>query len=80
MTLPPANFWEGREEKEMAERVKIYNDTKFDIGLRDTRGIEFNIRPHAFALFEKQEVEYFVTVARKLFEAPRRLRIDDQDL
>ena len=66
--------------KEMAERVKIYNDTKFDIGLRDTRGIEFNIRPHAFALFEKQEVEYFVTVARKLFEAPRRLRIDDQDL
>ena len=63
----------------MADRIKVYNDTKYDIGLKDQRGIEFNIKPGTFAMFEKAEVEYFVSLVRKYFEEPHRLRIDDQD-
>lgn len=64
----------------MAERVKVFNDTKFNIGLKDTRGVEYNIKPGAFGLFDKQDVEYFATIARKLFDQPHRLRIEDAEV
>lgn len=63
----------------MANRIRVWNDTKADIGLRDYRGIEYNIKPKSFVMLDEDDVAYFVSIARCMFDEPHRLRIENKE-
>lgn len=63
----------------MANRVRVWNDTKADIGLRDYRGIEYNIKPKSFVMLDEEDVAYFVSIARSMFDEPHRLRVENTE-
>lgn len=63
----------------MADRVRITNVTRHDIGLRNQTGIEYNIRPHAFITLGKDDAEYMIAIARELFDGGE-LRVNDEEL
>ena len=67
----------------MAERVRISNTSRHDVGLVTQSGIEYNIRPGAFIALSKDDAEYMVAIAPRLFatdERPGELRIDNEEL
>lgn len=67
----------------MAERVRITNTSIHDVGLVAQNGIEYNIRPGAFISLPKDDAEYMVAIAPRLFAAKDRageLRIDNEEL
>ena len=63
----------------MAERVRIYNEAKHDIGLINQTGIEYNIKPKMFISLGKDDAEYMVAIARNQFMSGK-LRLDDADM
>lgn len=64
----------------MNERVRVNNVTPYAIGLKSQSGVEYNIRPHAFVMMHRDDVEYNMAIAPKLFASPVRLVVEDQDL
>ena len=52
----------------MGERVRITNETLHDVGLRNQNGIEYNIRPGTFIALPRDDAEYMVAIARRLFD------------
>lgn len=67
----------------MAERIRIINTSRADCGLRTQNGIEYNIKAGAFITLPKEDAEYVVAIAPKLFATNDRagvLRLDNEDL
>ena len=67
----------------MADRVRITNTSTHDVGLVTQSNIEYNIRPGAFITLTKDDAEYMVAIAPKLFATKERageLRIDNEEL
>lgn len=63
----------------MAERVRITNMAKHDIGLVNQTGIEYNIKAGMFITLGKDDAEYMVAMARKSFENGK-LVLGDKEL
>lgn len=63
----------------MAERVRITNTTRHDIGLVNQTGIEYNIKPGMFITLGKDDAEYMVALARRMFENGK-LELGDEQL
>lgn len=63
----------------MAERVRITNMAKHDIGLINQTGIEYNIKAGMFITLGKDDAEYMVAMARKSFENGK-LVLGDKEL
>lgn len=61
----------------MTERVRIKNVTPYDIGLRAQNGIEYNIKPGLFITMSKDDAEYNMAIAPKLFRKPAQLVVED---
>lgn len=66
----------------MAEssRVRVVNNTKFNIGLVGLNGMGYNIRPGVFALMNREDVEYNMAIAPSLFQKPAMLTVEDEEL
>lgn len=64
----------------MADRVRVRNATKYDIGLTTMTGFGYNIKPGLFIMMNREDVEYNMALAPKLFEAPARLVVEDAEL
>lgn len=64
----------------MSERVRVNNVTPYAIGLKSQNGIEYNIRPKAFVMMNRDDVEYSMAVAPKLFASPAQLLVEDMEL
>ena len=63
----------------MAERVRITNMAKHDIGLINQTGIEYNIKAGMFITLGKDDAEYMVALARRMFENGK-LELGDKQL
>lgn len=61
----------------MTDRVKVKNMTPYNIGLKAQNGIEYNIKPGLFITMSKEDVEYNMAIAPKLFRKPARLVVED---
>lgn len=84
--------WEGHnappefyicEVQRFMDRVRITNTSQHDVGLVNQNGVEYNIRPGTFIALTKDDVEYMVAIAPKLFASAERaaeLRIDNEEL
>lgn len=64
----------------MADRVRVRNATKYDIGLTTMTGFGYNIKPGLFIIMNREDVEYNMALAPRLFEAPARLVVEDVEL
>lgn len=65
---------------ERSDRVRVVNQTRYDIGLRLANGIERNIAAGTFAVMARDDVEYVMGIAPKLFAAPCQLLVQDEEL
>ena len=61
----------------MTDRVRVKNVTPYGIGLRTQTGIEYNIKPGLFLTMSKDDVEYNMAIAPKLFRKPAQLVVED---
>lgn len=64
----------------MADRVRVRNTTKYDIGLTTMNGFGYNIKSGLFMMMNRDDVEYNMALAPMLFEAPARLVVEDVEL
>lgn len=67
----------------MADRVRITNTSNHDVGLVSQTGIEYNIRPGTFITLARDDAEYMIAIAPKLFATKERageLRIDNEEM
>ena len=67
----------------MAERIRITNTSQHAVGLISQNNIEYNIRPGTFITLPKEDVEYMVAIAPKLFASADRaaeLRLDNEEV
>lgn len=61
------------------ERVRITNETRYNIGLVSQSKIEYNIRPHAFITLNRDDAEYMIARVPSLFQEGK-LRVDNEEL
>lgn len=64
----------------MEDKVRVYNDRKYDIGLILQNGREQVIKHGSFANMTVDEVEYQISVAPALFEGEKQLRLSERGL
>lgn len=64
----------------MTERVRVRNVTTYNVGLKGQNGIEYNIKAGTFQTMNREDVEYNMAIAPKLFAAPARLVVEDESL
>lgn len=67
----------------MENRVRITNTSQHDVGLLSQSGVGYNIRPGTFITLSREDAEYMVAIAPKLFasaEHAGELRIDNEEL
>ena len=64
----------------MSDRVRVRNATKYDIGLTTMNGFGYNIKAGFFIMMNREDVEYNMALAPRLFEAPARLVVEDAEL
>lgn len=64
----------------MTERVRVRNITTFNVGLKAQNGMEYNIKPGTFQTMNREDVEYNMAIAPKLFAIPPRLVVEDEEL
>lgn len=64
----------------MTDKVRVRNVSTYDIGLRAINGIEYNIKAGLFIPMNRDDVEYNMALAPKLFEAPPQLVVQDEEL
>lgn len=62
----------------MGDRVRITNKAKHDIGLRNQTGIEYNIKAGMFITLSRDDAEYMVALARRMFENGKLVLGDEQ--
>lgn len=64
----------------MSDKVRVVNQTRYDIGVRLMNGIERNIHGGSFIVLDRDDVEYVMSIAPKLFAAPSQLLVKDDEL
>jgi hypothetical protein len=64
----------------MVDRIRVRNVTTYDIGLKAQNGIEYNIKPGLFQTMARDDVEYNMAMAPKLFANPAQLVVEDEQL
>lgn len=64
----------------MTEKVRVVNQTRYDIGLKLMNGGERNIHGGSFIILSRDDVEYVMGLAPKLFAAPCQLLVQDEVL
>lgn len=64
----------------MTEKVRVTNVTPYNIGLKAQNGIEYNIKPHLFVTMNREDVEYNMAIAPRLFSSPAQLIVSDEEL
>lgn len=64
----------------MADRVRVRNTTKYDIGLVTQTGLGYNIKAGLFITMSRDDVEYNMALAPKLFVKPAQLVVEDDEL
>lgn len=64
----------------MTDKVRVRNVSTYDIGIRAINGIEHNIKAGLFIPMNRDDVEYNMALAPKLFEAPPQLIVEDEEL
>lgn len=62
------------------EKTRVYNVRKYAIGLILPSGAEYAIRSGSFALLSRDEIEYAASIAPKLFENEKQLKLEDRAL
>lgn len=48
----------------MSEKIKVYNQAKYDVGVRTINGIEYNIRPRSFIPLSEVDIEKLAAETR----------------
>ena len=64
----------------MSDKVRVRNVTKYNIGLTNQSGVGYNIKPGLFITMTREDAEYNMAIAPKLFAVPARLVVEDEDL
>ena len=64
----------------MTDKVRVLNQTSYDIGLKLMNGAERNIHGGSFIVLSRDDVEYVMGLAPKLFVAPCQLLVQDDEL
>ena len=64
----------------MSDKVRVRNVTKYNIGLTNQTGVGYNIKPGLFITMTREDAEYNMAIAPKLFAVPARLVVEDEDL
>lgn len=62
------------------EKIRVYNDRKYAIGLVMPNGVEHAIRSGSFALLSRDDIEYAASIAPALFMGEKQLRLEDRAL
>ena len=62
------------------EKTRVCNPHKFPIGVTLQNGMERAILPRSFALLTRDDIEYIASMAPKLFEDGKLLRLEDRNL
>ncbi len=62
------------------DKVKVYNDRKYDVGLILQNGSERVIHPGSFALLARDDVEYIASIAPALFMDEKQLRLENHEM
>lgn len=62
------------------EKVRLLNQTRYDIGVKLMNGIGRNIRAGSFLIVSRDDVEYLCSLAPALFEKPSQLLIQEDEL
>ena len=62
------------------EKVRVYNERKYSIGLTLQNGAERIVNPGSFALLARDEIEYLASIAPALFDGEKQLRLEDRAL
>ena len=62
------------------EKVRVYNERKYSIGLLLQNGAERVVHPGSFALLARDEIEYLASIAPALFDGEKQLRLEDRAL
>lgn len=64
----------------MSDKVRVVNQTRYDIGIKLMNGGERNIHGGSFVILSRDDVEYVMGLAPKLFAAPCQLLVQDDEL
>lgn len=64
----------------MADRVRVRNTTPYDIGVVTQNGLGYNIKAKLFMMLNREDVEYIMAIAPKLFAHPAQLVVEDEEL
>lgn len=64
----------------MADRVRVRNTTPYDIGVMTQNGLGYNIKAKLFLMLNREDVEYIMAIAPKLFSHPAQLVVEDEEL
>lgn len=60
-------------------KIRLVNQTRYDIGVKLMNGIERAIRAGSFTLVSKEEVEYLYSIAPSLFDKPSQLLVQEDE-
>lgn len=61
------------------EKIRLVNQTRYDIGVRLMNGVERAIRAGSFTLVSKDDVEYLYSIAPSLFNMPSQLLVQEEE-
>lgn len=61
------------------EKIRLVNQTRYDIGVRLMNGVERAIRAGSFTLVSKDDVEYLYSIAPSLFNRPSQLLVQEEE-
>lgn len=64
----------------MEDKIRVYNDRKYHIGLTMQNGMERVVQSGSFVTLSRDEIEYTASIAPMLFEGERQLRLSDRKL
>jgi hypothetical protein len=60
------------------DRIKIYNDRRFDIGIRLPNNTERVIPRNGYTLLTRDELEFAASLAPNLFKDEKQIRLEDR--
>ena len=63
----------------MNDKMKVYNDRKYPVGLILQNGLERIVHSAGYTLLSRDEIEFVASNAPRLFEGERQLRLEDRE-
>lgn len=64
----------------MEQRIRVYNDRKYDIGLLLQNGMERVVKPGSYTLLSREEIEHLAAIAPGMFFGENQLRLENRAL